>query len=234
MSRPHEPFCHRNLLRLLFVLGVLCLPPFAIAMVPPICLENEPCEFDPGTGPGSGYCGDLTCSGGESCSSCSEDCGECPIDTGGGGTYTPPPSFDPPPPPYYTAPTNLYVYYQYNHSGWQGCNQVAHVWVGGGSDVTRGTTLYGAGIAVPNSRVHFGFYNAAGTLVKTHLSQEVRSNCVLHHEPEAISTWDLAPGYYYIYASYWGLSPYINPIFFDFSGYATYRQGSYISPLRIR
>jgi len=152
---------------------------------------------------------------------------------GGGGTYTPPPPFNPPPPPYYTAP-NLYTYFQYNHAGWQSCNQVAHVWVGGGSDVPRGTTLYGAGVAVPDSRVVFGFYDAAGTLVKTHLSQEVRSNCVLHHEPEAISTSDLAPGYYYIYATFWGLSPYLTPIYFDLSGYAIDRQGAYISPLRIR
>jgi len=201
MFRPHEPFFHRNLLRLLFVLGVLWFSPFAIAM-PPMC-GGEPCEpIDDG--------------GGE----------------GGGGTYTPPPPFNPPPPPYYTAP-NLPAYYTYN-DGWQSCNQVAHVWVGGGSDVTRGTTLYGAGVSVPTSRVHFGFYDAAGTLVKTHVSQEVRSNCVLHHEPEAISTWDLAPGYYYIYASYWGLSPTLNPIYFDLYGYGTYRQGAYISPLRIR
>ena len=220
MFRPHEPFFHRNLLRLLFVLGVLWYSPFAIAM-PPMC-GNEPCESDY-------YCGDGVCTGNESCSSCSDDCGACPVGGGEGGGG----EFNPGPPPYYSAP-NLYVYYQYNHGRWQSCNQVAHVWVAGGSDVTRGTTLYGAGVAVPNSRVHFGFYNPAGTLVKTHLSQEVRSNCVLHHEPEAISTWDLAPGYYYIYASYWGLSPYLDPNYFDFSGYATSRQGSYISPLRIR
>src|SRR3569832_2594519 len=85
MSRPHEPFSHRILLRLLFMLGVLWLPPFAIAMPPTtICLENAPCEFEPDPGPGFGYCGDGACTGGESCSSCSEDCGECPVNTGDG------------------------------------------------------------------------------------------------------------------------------------------------------
>lgn len=31
------------------------------------------------------YCGDAVCNGGESCSSCSQDCGGCPVDDGGGG-----------------------------------------------------------------------------------------------------------------------------------------------------
>jgi hypothetical protein len=75
MFRPHEPFFHRNLLRLLFVLVVLWLPRFAIAM-PPMC-GNEPCESDD-------YCGNGVCTGGESCSNCSDDCGACPVNTGDG------------------------------------------------------------------------------------------------------------------------------------------------------
>lgn len=163
--------------------------------------------------------------------------GEPPIDDGGGegggGIYTPSvPPFNPPPRPFLFA-SDLTLYGQINHPGYQSCNQVAHVWVGGGSDVTQGTTLYGTGVVVPNSLVYFGFYNAAGTLVKTHLTQAARSNCVVHYEPEAIGTWDLAPGYYYIYASYWGLSPW-NSTFDTLAGYPLGHVGVYISPLRIR
>ena len=38
------------------------------------------------------YCGDGTCNGDETCSSCSSDCGSCPSSGGGGGSYSPPTS----------------------------------------------------------------------------------------------------------------------------------------------
>lgn len=77
MSRPHEPSFQRNLIRLLLIVGALSLSSFAVAMPPPC--EEEPC------GPGGyGYCGDGLCNAGEDCSSCSGDCGQCPINTGDG------------------------------------------------------------------------------------------------------------------------------------------------------
>ena len=75
------------------------------------------------------------------------------------------------------------------------------------------------------------FYDVNGQLVKTHATQRARDNCVIHHEPEAISTWDLAPGYYYIYASYWSL---VNYGYESTYGWPTGIVGRKIATIRIR
>jgi hypothetical protein len=119
---------------------------------------------------------------------------------------------------------------------WYECGQVTHVFWSLGStwseDITRGTTLYVTGVVVPRTRINWGFYNAAGQRVKTHLTQPARDNCVVHHEPEAVSTWDLTPGYYYLYASYNGLEYYYG-VESSF-GYAMGYVGKYVGVLRIR
>lgn len=81
MSRPHEPYFSRNIIRLVLLIGALSLSSFAIAMPPPC--DDEPCGPGGGGGGGYSYCGDGVCSG-ESCSSCPGDCGECPVNSGDG------------------------------------------------------------------------------------------------------------------------------------------------------
>jgi len=160
--------------------------------------------------------------------------GELPIDGGGGetgggiGTPSVPP-FNPPVRPYFFAP-NLPLYMiGFN---WYSCNQLPHVWVAFSNDVVQGTILYGTGVVAPGSRVNFGFYNPFGQLIKTHLTQPARSNCVVHHEPEVISTSDLAPGYYFVYASYTGLS--INGVWGTSAGYPLNHVGDYVTVIRVR
>lgn len=160
-----------------------------------------------------------------------------PLDpgNGGGGTPpTPPPPFAPPPAPYLVAPLAVYLGGQSNT--WYSCGQVTHpfwgLYSGWSQDVTQGTTIYASGIVVPNTRMNWGIYDQYGNLVASHLTQPSRNNCVVHHEPEGISTWGLAPGYYYLYASYMGLSAYGGGE--SSSGYITTIPGRYVGPLRVR
>lgn len=156
---------------------------------------------------------------------------DCPPPGGGGGGTVPP--FTPPPRPYSQANVPLYAEGA-DPLVWYSCEQLAHVWVAFSNDVTRGTTLYPTGVVVPGTRASFGIYNAAGQLMKSHVTNPARDNCVIHHEPEAMSTSDLAPGYYFVYASYWSMSPYrIAPP--DYSGgYATSHVGRYTTVFRVR
>lgn len=41
-----------------------------------------------------------------------------------------------------------------------------------------------------------------GQIVARHVTQPSRLNCVVHHEPEAFSTWNLPPGRIDVYATY--------------------------------
>jgi len=124
------------------------------------------------------------------------------------GCYEPPtiPPFDPPPAPFDRAEVPLI----YGGFGWQtqSCNQIAHVKIAFSNDVVRGTTLYVGGVVVKGAYSNVYFYDVNGNLVKTHATQRAHDNCVIYHEPETISTWDLNPGYYYVYASYWSLANY--------------------------
>jgi hypothetical protein len=159
---------------------------------------------------------------------------DCPPGGGGGGGGGQIPPFTPPPRPYITAP-NVPLYAEgVDPLEIYECEQVPHVWVSFSNDVTRGTTLYPTGVVVEDTKASFGFYNPAGQLVKTHVTNPARDNCVIHHEPEAFSTSDLAPGYYFVYASYWSMSPYrIAPP--DYSGgYAVSHVGRYVTVIRVR
>ena len=121
---------------------------------------------------------------------------------GGGGTTDP---FDPPP-----APQGINVPVTSDGATYplqeKSCKQVPHLYVVGSSTaMAQGTTIYPAGVVVPGTRANFYIYNAAGQLVKTHLTALATSNCVILQEPEAVSTWDLPPGYYYVYGNFYTL-----------------------------
>jgi hypothetical protein len=153
---------------------------------------------------------------------------------GGGGTTTPPPAvapFAPPPPPFIFA-SGLPLYFSGPGGVQLQCGQVTHAFWGFSNDVTQGTPIYVTGVVVPSSRMNWGIYNQSGQLVKTHLTQPAHSNCVVYHEPEAVATYDMAPGYYYLYASYMGLSNF--PPFESSFGYILGIQGKYIGALRVR
>jgi len=157
--------------------------------------------------------------------------GETGGGTGGGGSPAPPPPFNPPPAPFFIAPGPALPVGSFSNT-FQHCNQLGHVGIAFSNDVTQGTVLYAWGVVVPHSRANFAIYNQFGQLIKTHLTDEAHDNCVIHHEPETISTWDMAPGYYYVYASYWTLT---NDGFFElFDGWPTGHGGKFVTALRIR
>ena len=156
-----------------------------------------------------------------------------PIEEGGlgGGVSVPQgPAFNPPSPAVLFRP-NLPLIAGVALGVPYSCNQIPHVGIAPSNDVVRGTTLYAWGVAAPGSRANFGFYNQSGQLVKNHNTKVARSNCVIHHEPEAIDTSGFSPGYYYVYASYWSVS---TTGFDDFYGAALGHLGWYITALRIR
>ncbi|HEU4454340.1 MAG TPA: hypothetical protein VFR81_14830 [Longimicrobium sp.] len=154
---------------------------------------------------------------------------------GGGGTVPPPDPFAPPPPPLFVWDPMPSATPMFNPSGVYSCGQVTHPFWGLGNgtwsnDITRGTTLYVSGIVVPGTQMGWGIYNTSGYLVKGHGTQPARSNCVVHHESEALSTWDLEPGYYHVFAAYYGVT---NGGVESSSGTAQH-YSRYVGPLRIR
>ena len=150
---------------------------------------------------------------------------------GTGGTTTIPP-FDPPAPPFLFAnlpifATNVNPLFSYS------CGQVPHAFTAFSNDFPRGTTIFGTGVVVPHTVANFGIYNVIGQLVKTHLTRPAQDNCVISHEPETIDTSGLVPGYYYVYASFWKLSP--NGVDGPFlSGQAIPMPGQLITVMRVR
>jgi hypothetical protein len=163
------------------------------------------------------------------------DCGGGGGDGGGGGGAAPP--VNPPPPPFIFQAPLTQVPLQVegaDPTAWYSCRQLAHVWVGPSDDVTQGTTLYPTGVVVPGTKASFAFYNPAGQLVASHITKPARDNCVIHHEPEAMSTAGLTPGYYFVYASYWSMSPsgVVPPD--SFNGFAASYIARYIMVIRIR
>lgn len=149
-------------------------------------------------------------------------------DTGGGGGTTDP--FAPSSPPYLQADLPVYAYGPYGTL--LSCGQVTHAFWGFGNDITAGTIIYVSGIVVPHSQMVWGIYNQAGVRVAYHLTQSAGSNCVVAHEPEGISTAGWAPGYYYLYSSYNGLS--MNGITETSYGYSIPIRGKYIGAIRVR
>jgi len=167
-----------------------------------------------------------------------------PIDPGdgGGGGYTDPGTgggtttsdpFNPPPRPFIFA-QSLPLYLSGPGGTWLSCGQITHAFWGFSNDVTRGTVIYVTGVVVPHSRMNWGIYNQFGQLIKTHLTNESGSNCVVAHEPEGVATYDMAPGYYYLYASYNGLSSAGGGTLESSGGYVVGIQGKYVGALRIR
>jgi len=147
---------------------------------------------------------------------------------GGGGTTTDP--FAPGTPPYYQADLPMYAYGTYGEL--LSCGQVTHAFWGFSNDVTAGTTIYVTGVVVAHSQMVWGIYNQAGVRVAYHVTNSAGSNCVVAHEPEGISTAGWAPGYYYLYSSYNGLS--MNGITQTSYGYSTPYPGKYIGAMRVR
>ena len=60
------------------------------------------------------------------------------------------------------------------------------------------------------------------------------SNCVIYQEPEAMSTWDMAPGYYYVYANFWTLPYPIQNGQEPVQGYPTEHGTVFVTAMRVR
>jgi hypothetical protein len=84
------------------------------------------------------------------------------------------------------------------------CNQDSHAWVGGvGTTFTQGATMYPTGVVAAATRIVFDFVNpATGQIVLRHVTNPSRANCVVHHEPEAVSSWNLPTGQIDVYAKF--------------------------------
>lgn len=163
------------------------------------------------------------------------NCGD-PGDGGGIGDPSPPPPppapYDPPPSPVSGVDVPIDYYGISNPLPSSHCLQNTVLYLATGNDVQQGTPLYPAGIVVKNTKAKFYFFNEAGQLVKIHLTQPARDNCVIHQEPEAMSTWDMPPGYYYVYANWWTLAyPYGNG---GITGWPIEHGTTFITALRIR
>jgi hypothetical protein len=87
------------------------------------------------------------------------------------------------------------------------CGQPIHLWVAFNTEVPIGTSIYPTGVVVPNSGATFYWVDVKGRVVARHVTQPSRANCVIHHEPESMSTSGFRPGLYAVYASYWGIIP---------------------------
>lgn len=153
---------------------------------------------------------------------------------GGGGGGTPVDPFNPPASPVGGVNVPVDYYGITNPAVVSSCQQNPHVWVAFSNDVAQGTVLYPNGVVVKNTKAKFYFYNSAGQLAKIWLTQPARDNCVIHYEPEAMSTWDMAPGYYYIYANFFTLPYPIQQGAEPVQGYPTEHGTVYLGPMRIR
>jgi hypothetical protein len=83
-------------------------------------------------------------------------------------------------------------------------NDASHAWVGGvGSTFTQGATMYPTGVVAAATRIVFDFVNpTTGQIVLRHVTNPSRANCVVHHEPEAVSSWNLPAGRIDVYAKF--------------------------------
>ncbi len=84
------------------------------------------------------------------------------------------------------------------------CGQPTHAYVysPGGTTLQRGAIVYPTGVVRRYTPILFRFYDEAGNQVAAHQTQPARSNCVVHHEPEAFSTWSLPYGTIHSTATY--------------------------------
>jgi hypothetical protein len=153
---------------------------------------------------------------------------------GGGGPAIPP--YNPPPRPFPSAlnlpidGTGINPLHIYS------CRQVAHVGVVAPIDFPRGTPLVAWGVTPSGTKARFGIYSPSGQLVRTHLTQPSHDNCVIYQEPETITTSDLTPGYYFVYASFWKMSPNgVDDPFIQWdNGYPITDIGQFITAIRLQ
>jgi hypothetical protein len=68
------------------------------------------------------------------------------------------------------------------------CQQYSHVWIHPGGTITRGQVIYPTGVVRRGTRITFHFHDQGGALFASHTTAAARDNCVVHHEPEAMST----------------------------------------------
>lgn len=73
---------------------------------------------------------------------------------------------------------------------------------GYGNRVPRTKTMYFTGVVRPLSRIRFQLLDGSGNVVLQHMTHASRSNCVVHHEPEAVPAWLLPDGVYQARALY--------------------------------
>lgn len=156
-------------------------------------------------------------------------------DDGGGGGGGAIPPFQPPPAPFPIARDLPFDTTGVVPGSQHTCGQNPHVGIAFANDVQQGTTLFGFGVTSPGTKAVIGIYTPAGGLIKVHTTNASGSNCVIAHEPETISTADLMPGYYFVYASFYRLTPNGIDTTIDYaSGIPTATRGKLITALRIR
>lgn len=133
--------------------------------------------------------------------------------TGGGTTYNPGPQVN-------IQNVDVPVLGYSGSLGDHSCNQIPHLfYVNNQPDyriVPRGTPIALVGITSPGSVANFGLYTNASVLVKSHQTQPSGGNCVIDQGAEYVDTSDLAPGYYYLWGSYWSLTDYYNPEWYSY------------------
>ncbi|HEV7671051.1 MAG TPA: hypothetical protein VGS22_21245 [Thermoanaerobaculia bacterium] len=83
------------------------------------------------------------------------------------------------------------------------CAQPSHPWVftnGYGNRVPRAKPIYFTGVVRQHSRVLFQLIDGAGNVALQHMTHAARTNCVIHHEQEAIPAFYLPNGVYEVRA----------------------------------
>lgn len=93
----------------------------------------------------------------------------------------------------------------YDRTGITSCEQESHAWLGFayGSNLYYGQTVYPTGVVHKYTSITFEFVTPGnGRIVASHTTQPARSNCVVHHEPEAFSVSRLPVGQVDVYARY--------------------------------
>lgn len=88
------------------------------------------------------------------------------------------------------------------------CRQSSYTAVSFLSPLSQGGTLTFHGVVAPSSKANFYIYNAQGQLVKTHQTHHSHDNCVINQS--TATTYELVPGTYYVYSSFWFIGVFLN------------------------
>ncbi len=87
------------------------------------------------------------------------------------------------------------------------CGNYTTTWIRTGSpynnEMVHGQIIWFTGIVLPGTTAAFTVRDEQGNVRMTHVTQRARSNCVIHHEPEARTTYELTPGVYNVYSSFY-------------------------------